>query len=351
MSGQAQGLPLPACPDMVVVQCLSPERPLPAMIIVLVNEDGKTTRAAEIDPSWLQPGSPVIFWADIAQPEPRSRELLAGLFRFHELSVEDALSEAHHPKIESYDHYLYLILHGMAAERNSHGFVTQDVDFFLGANYLVTIRQQESRSIEQQQAICERHGSVLAEGPASLLHRIVDLMVDHYRPEVDALEDRLEDLERIVFEEPASNPLRAILLLKRDVSSLRRVTLPQRDALGRLARREFPEIPDQLAYRFRDIYDNLVRLNDDAISFQDRVTGLLDAYLSSQSNRLNQVMKVLTVIATIFMPLTVISSMWGVNVPLPGFPGPPGAQFWWVTGIMLAISAVMLWVFRLMRWL
>src|SRR6185295_11806189 len=136
---------------------------------------------------------------------------------------------------------------------------------------------------------------------------------------------------------------------KRDVSSLRRVTLPQRDALGRLARREFPEIPDPLAYRFRDVYDNLVRLNDDAISFQDRVTGLLDAYLSSQSNRLNQVMKVLTVIATIFMPLTVISSMWGVNVPLPAFPGPAGSQFWWVTGIMLLISGVMLWIFRRMR--
>lgn len=321
------------------------------MITVLVHEDGKTRRAAEVDPAWLQPGSLVVFWADIAQPDPATRDLLSGLFRFHELSVEDALSDVHHPKIESYDHYLYLILHGIAAGKNREGFVTQDVDFFLGPNYLVTVRHQDSRSIEQEQAICERHEAVLSEGPASLLHRIVDLMVDHYRPEVDALEDRLEELERVVFEEPASNPLKGILLLKRDVSSLRRVTLPQRDALGRLARREFPEIPDPLAYRFRDVYDNLVRLNDDAISFQDRVTGLLDAYLSSQSNRLNQVMKVLTVIATIFMPLTVISGMWGVNIPLPKFPGPPESQFWWVTGSMMIISGVMLWIFRRMRWL
>jgi len=92
-------------------------------------------------------------------------------------------------------------------------------------------------------------------------------------------------------------------------------------------------------------------LNDDAISFQDRVTGLLDAYLSSQSNRLNQVMKVLTVIATIFMPLTVISGMWGANVTLPVFPGTAESQFWWVTGIMLVISSVMLLIFRRMRWL
>src|SRR6185295_18010132 len=138
---------------------------------------------------------------------------------------------------------------------------------------------------------------------------------------------------------------------KRDVSSLRRVTLPQRDALGRLARREFPEIPDPLAYRFRDVYDNLVRLNDDAISFQDRVTGLLDAYLSSQSNRLNQVMKVLTVISTIFMPLTVLTSMYGMNVHLPLFPGGEGAQFWWIGGLMALSSAGMLWIFRKMGWL
>src|SRR5262249_22004692 len=151
-----------------------------------------------------------------------------------------------------------------------------------------------------------RHDDVLGEGPAALLHRIVDQMVDHYRPEIDALEDRITDLERLVFERPQSNPLRKVLKLKADLASLRRVTLPQRDAIGRLARREFPQINESLSYRFRDVHDSLIRVADEAALFQDRVNGLLDAYLSSQSNRLNQVMKVLTVIATIFMPLTVL---------------------------------------------
>ena len=106
-----------------------------------------------------------------------------------------------------------------------------------------------------------------------------------------------------------------------------------------------------MAYRFRDVYDHLVRLTDEAIFFQDRVTGLLDAYLSKQSNRLNQVMKVLTVIATIFMPLTVLTGMYGMNVALPHLPGGEPAQFWWIVGLMAALSAVMLWVFRRMRWL
>ncbi len=129
---------------------------------------------------------------------------------------------------------------------------------------------------------------------------------------------------RTVFSAPRRNPLRDILGLKADIASLRRVTLPQRDAVGRLSRREFPQIPETMTYRFRDVYDQLVRLTDEAIFLQDRVTGLLDAHLSTQSNRLNQVMKVLTVIATIFMPLTVLTGMYGMNVRLPQFPGGRG---------------------------
>jgi magnesium transporter len=288
---------------------------------------------------------------DIMEPSADDRRLLTDLFHFHELAVEDALSEIHHPKIESYDGFLYLILHGIVAGQDHRGFVTQDVDFFLGRNYLVTVHHAPSRSIAQQLEVCIRHAGVLAEGPPSLLHRIVDAMVDHYRPEVDELEERLEELERVVFEEPHRNPLRDILSLKQDVASLRRITLPERDAVGRLARREFPQIPDRLAYQFRDVYDHLVNLTDEAVSFQDRVTGLLDAYLSSQSNRMNQVMKVLTVIATIFMPLTVLTGMWGMNVALPHFPGGDPTQFWWLFAVMLASSIGMLWVFRKMGWL
>jgi magnesium transporter len=155
----------------------------------------------------------------------------------------------------------------------------------------------------------------------------------------------------VVFGAARRNPIRELLGLKRDIAALRRVALPQRDSIGRLARREFPEIGEKLAYRFRDVYDHLVRITDEALFLQDRVTGLLDAHLSNQSNRLNQVMKVLTVIATIFMPLTVLTGMFGMNVELPGFPGSLRAQFWWIVAMMLVLSGVMLWFFRRRRWL
>ncbi len=120
--------------------------------------------------------------------------------------------------------------------------------------------------------------------------------------------------------------------LKRELAAMRRVMIPQRDAIGRLARREFPTISDEMAFRFRDVYDHVVRLTDEAMLFQDRVTGILEVNLSSVSNRLNQVMKVLTVMSTIFLPLTVLTGMWGMNIALPHFPGGADAQFWWISG-------------------
>jgi len=321
------------------------------MVSVLVHRDGRTRRVESVDPAWLLPGAQERVWVDIELPDPEAGPLLKDVFQVHELSLEDALSEIHHPKIELFDRYLYLILHGITAGAGGKGVTTNDTDFFLGEQFLVTLHHAPSRSIRQEQDLCLRNDQALGEGPAGLLHRIVDAMVDHYRPEVDALEDRLEQLEDVVFENPRHNPVRDILALKRDVSALRRITLPQRDAVGRLARREFSQIPDAVTYRFRDVFDHLVQLTDESLFFQDRVTGLLDAYLSSQSNRLNQVMKVLTVMSTIFMPLTVLTGLYGMNVVIPHLPGSADVQFWWIVGMMAAMSGTMLWVFRRMDWL
>jgi magnesium transporter len=183
------------------------------------------------------------------------------------------------------------------------------------------------------------------------MHRIIDTMVDNYRPEVDKLNERLDKIEKEVFARPDVALGRQILNLKRDVASFRRVVLPQRDAVGRLARREFALISESLSYRFRDVYDHLVRLTDEATLFHDRVTSLMEAHLSTLSNQLNSVMKVLTVIATIFMPLTVLTGLYGMNVELPHLPGGTQVQFWWVFLIMIVISVVMLWFFRRKNWI
>lgn len=321
------------------------------MIRVYVNQNGSTRCVDQVDPAWLRPGSGAWVWVDISAQTPDAARMLTDVFHFHELAVEDALMEIHHPKVEAYGDYLYVILHGIDFKALEHRFQTQDVDFFLGSQYLVTVHEGTSRSVQKVAEICNRNERVLGEGPAALLHRIVDTMVDHYRPEVDKLSDRLDAIEKEVFERPNQQVARRILDFKRDVSSLRRVVLPQRDVVGRLARREFPLISEPLSYRFRDVHDHLVRLADEAMFFQDRITSLLDAYLSNVSNQLNSVMKVLTVIATIFMPLSVLTGMYGMNVDLPHMPGGEQVQFWWVIVIMLGVSGTMLWLFRRKGWL
>jgi magnesium transporter len=175
-------------------------------------------------------------------------------------------------------------------------------------------------------------------------------MVDHYHPEVDELEEWLDDLERQVLESPNESLMGEILAVKRDIRSLRRIVMPQRDVLGRLSRREFDLISQEMAYRFRDIYDQLVRLADDAIIFQDRVTGILDAHLAGVSIQLAQTSKLVAVIATLFGPLTVLTGMYGMNVPLPNFPGGEGLQFWWVLGLMSTASIAMFVGFRRSGW-
>jgi magnesium transporter len=318
---------------------------------IFVHHAGRCEQATSIDRSWLNPASGAILWVDIADPSVPESLLLSDTFAFHPLSVEDAMSKLEFPKVEAYDGYLYVVLHGLAYTKGEEGFFTHDVDFFIGRNFLVTVHDGTSRSVKELQDHCTRNLSILGDGPVALFHRIVDRMVDRYLPEVDEFEEWMDEIEDAVFSQPSADLIRDILDLKRQLSALRRIAIPQRDVIGRLARREFTDISSEMAYRFRDVYDHIVRLNDEAMMLQDRITGVLEAHLSSVNNRLNQVMKVLTVVATIFMPMTVLTGMWGMNIALPRFPGSDAAQFWWLFAILAAISVSMLALFRAKRWI
>jgi len=322
------------------------------LIRIYAHANGRTSPADRVDPAWLAPGSGVLVWVDLASPsKEEGRQMLADVFHFHELAVEDAVSDLEFPKVESYGGYLYLILHRIDFQAPEHCFKTHDVDFFLGPNYLVTIRMGDSRSFEQIANVCERNALALGEGTAALMHRIIDAMVDNYRPEIDELSERLDALEGKVFDGEGVNFAREILDFKRDVASLRRVVQPQRDVVGRLARREFGLIDEQIAYRFRDVHDHLVRLADESMFFQDRITSLLDANLAIVSNQLNTIMKILTIISTVFMPLTFITGLYGMNVSLPHFGLGEDRMFWVLLAVMGASVGSMLVYFRRNGWI
>jgi magnesium transporter len=312
---------------------------------------GETRHVDELDPAWLAPDSGVIVWADLREPTPEDAAVLRGVFKFHPLAIEDAVTSMHLPKIETYENVLYVVLHAIDFHLEEHAFETLDVDFFLSKSFLVTVHDGKRRSIGDVAAACDKNPAILGEGPVSLMHRIVDNMVDHYRPEVDELEKWLDEIEKRVLETDRAHLTGEILAVKRDISSMRRVVVPQRDIVGRLARREFEIINQEMAYRFRDVYDQLVRLADESIIFQDRVTGILDAHLASVSNRLALVSKVLAALAVIFGPLTIITGLFGMNVKLPRFPGSDDAQFWWISMTMLAITGTLYAIFKHRDWL
>ena len=321
------------------------------MIRVFVHEHGATREERSIDPDSLRPDSGRTVWVDLAEPTDEEGRVLTEVFHFHDLAVESALRRETHPKIESYGDYLYLVLHGIDFHGDEHAFDTHETDFFLGPNYLVTVHDGRRRSIAHVTELCERTGHILAEGPIALLHRIIDTMVDHYRPEADEIEDRLDGIEKAVIEADSERLMADILAAKRDISVLRRIVVPQRDAVGRLARREFGIINQEMAYRFRDVYDQFARIAEDAIVFQDRVTGILDAHLASVSNRLADVSRLLAVIATLFGPLTVITGLFGMNVPLPRLGLEGAGQFWEIVGFMVVGCGGMYWWFRRSGWL
>ncbi len=187
------------------------------MITIFVHRNGRTDRATSIDRTWLNPAAGACIWVDLAAPSIPESLVLSDTFAFHPLSVEDAMETRQYPKAEAYDGYLYVVLHGIHFRPVEHGFATHDVDFFVGPAYLVTVHDGDSRSIVDLRDNAERNPKILSEGPVALFHRIVDALVDHYRPEVEKLEDRIDALETKVFDDPTPAMVREILAQKRDV--------------------------------------------------------------------------------------------------------------------------------------
>ena len=322
------------------------------MLHVFAWDGQEVVESAELDPSWLKLSAHRMLWVDITNITPAEAAMLATTFKFHELAVEDALAESHHPKVEAYPDVLYLILHGIDFEAAQHGFATHDVDFFVGPNYLVTVHDGTSRSIRRLRDVCPRNAQRAGRGAgcADASHRRRHGRQLPPRGREDRGAHRRTGACGLRSQPPAPQPLAQILSVKRDVMSLRRVVSPQRDVVARLARREFPQIDEAVGYRFRDVYDHLVRLADEAMIFHDRLTGLLDAHLSFVSNRLNEVMKVLTVITTIFMPFTVLVGLYGMNVRLPRLPGRRGRAVLVDRRGHAGHHGVMIMVFRGLKW-
>jgi len=302
-----------------------------------------------------------MLWVDLEDPHEAEEEtVLVSLFDFHPLSIDDAQKgreeEGHLPKVEEFNNYLFVIFNPVEGwSKSSLGegrdaIKTSQLSAFLSKRALVTHHYAPLGSITYAMQLCAKNPQTLGRGPDYLFHIIIDEVVDQYTPILDALDDSVDAMEDEVFKKPAQRTMMSILQLKKNIMTIRRVAVYQREMLNRLSRGEFSLIThDEMIY-YRNVYDHLVRMTDLADSYRDMVSGLLDAYLSVTSNNLNQVMKLLTIISTVFLPLSVITGFFGMN-----FKYLPGAE--WEYGVlatilfMLAVGLGMLAAFRIKRWL
>jgi magnesium transporter len=260
-----------------------------------------------------------VLWVDFeSTPAQEDEPILIRTFGFHPLAVDDALQESHVPKVDDWERYLYLVLHAINFDpRKGEGLESIELDVFLGRNYIVTHHDLPIPAVNHVWDICRRDERYLSRGTDHLLYRIVDDMVAAYMPVVERIDETVESLEDQIFDRPTPENLSELFQLKRSLLHLRRIIAPQREVLNKLARDEYPVIDAKDRIFFRDVYDHLVRLHDINESMRDLVGGALDTYLSVINNRMNDIMKTLTVITTLFMPLSFITGFFGMNFFTP----------------------------------
>jgi len=290
-------------------------------------------------------------WVDLSAPIGEAETaIVRDVFKLHPLAIEDCFERRAHPKIDEYDGYLYLITHGLSAGATADSAEPVELDAFLGANYLVTHHADASRSVAAVIEQVTRTGIPLNQGPAAVLHAILDRQVDGLEAVLDNFEERIETLEDAVFARPRNDHIASLLSMKRNILELRRWTAKQREVLLRLGRREFALITAEDTLLFRDVHDHLVRINDLLEVFRDMLTSIQEAYLSVVSNRTNDIMRFLTLFSTIMMPLTVLTGIYGMNFDhMPELRSAHGYPL--VLVGMLLIAGSMLLYFRHRGWL
>jgi magnesium transporter len=290
-------------------------------------------------------------WVDLDVGNRHHVAMLEKVCGFHPLSVEDTLNPNSRVKVEEYPGYLFMIIRGVRffeETQDPYDLDTFNLNFFLGPHYLVTVHGTQAAAIEDVAERVQRSPELLNRGAPRLMHAIADSAVDAYFPLLDRIDDFVDGLEQRVFVQFDRTALHEIFEVKRMVLQLRRHLSPQREVFSILTNRPTTLLtPDSQVY-FRDVYDHVLRINDSLDTYRELLSSTLDSYLTQVSNRLGEVTKGLSVVATISLPFVVISGMWGMNVsniPLAQHPH----AFWWMLALQTAIGLALLTILRLRR--
>ena len=292
-----------------------------------------------------------LLWVDITEPTEEDSKLLEQGFHFHHLALEDCVSSrTHPPKIDDFGDYLFIVVHGINHILESDIVETAELAIFLGPCFVVSNHSYPLYSVEAVRRLVEDDGRPMRRGADFLAHALVDALIDNVLPTIDRMSEVADEIEEETIWNPQQATLEAIMKLKRSTLQIHRVMAPQREVLNRVSRGEFPMIREEARIFYRDIYDHLLRIEDLSQTVRDRADNALATYLSSVSNRQNETMRVLSIVATIFMPLTLVAGIYGMN-----FEYMPELEWPWayfaVLGFMGAAIAAAIWWFWARSWI
>jgi magnesium transporter len=319
------------------------------MIRSITLSPDKTTKVAASFAALARPEAGSLAWFDLSAPDEATLIMLGERFGFHPLALEDCAHADQRPKAEEYGDHLFLVTQSFQCPKGNFDELRwHELHAFLGENYLVTVHDEAIPGLEQIWKRAEGDANLLARGVDFLYYVLVDRLVDDNIPVLDDMADAIEEIEESVLARAKPRDLNRILGLKRCLVLMRKVLSPQRDMIAMLAKRGDARISDKTALYFRDIYDHLVRTVESIEANRDLLGNALEAYLSSVSQRTNEIMKALAILSAVFMPLTFITGFFGQN--FEGLPFHSNTMMWaMLSSLLLAPALMMLW-FKRRRW-
>jgi magnesium transporter len=331
------------------------ERKLESPRITLIDYDEQNfqeKQVTDIEECFPFKSTPTVTWINIdGLHQTDIIEQLGRHFDLHQLILEDILNTIQRPKAEDLGSYIFIVLKMLSYNEQTQAIQSEQVSMVLGENFVISFQENIGDVFEQiRERLRNGKGRVRKMGADYLVYTLLDAIVDSYFTILEKLGDKIEGLEEALVRDPSDKTLRQIHILKRELIGLRRSVWPLREVIGGIERSESALIRESTGMYFRDVYDHTIQVIDTVENYRDMVSGMLDIYLSSISNRMNAVMKVLTIIATIFIPLTFIAGIYGMN-----FKYMPELE--WRFGyaavliIMLIVAAIMLIYFRKKKWL
>jgi magnesium transporter len=255
----------------------------------------------------------VHIWIDAEAPtEEETKTLLSDVFNFHPLAIEDCVAVSERPKVDDYESYLFMVIH--AVDFSAHEFRTNELNMFIGKNFLLTYHRDPVRSVTTTIDRVQKNAPSVAKAPDRLTYTILDALLENYTPAITDLSAEITELDKGVLVHPSADILTSVLQLKTEVQRLRQIITPQREVIARVAKGEFKIVRSAMLPYYRDLLDHLSRINDSTDAYRDSLTNTLQVHLNLQQMQVNRVIKVLTVLATLCMPALIVTSFYGMNV-------------------------------------